>query len=429
MPDINDKPMYFTADLHIHSHYAAATSKFLNLDTLYQWAKIKGIDVIGTGDFTHPAWFKELNERLQPEGNGFFTLKNPPADLPHGMKGTGKEPKFCLTTEINCETIYNGKSRRVHNLIYAPDLETVQKISNRIASMCDLAEDGRPSINLPSRDLLEITLESSPHAHFIPAHIWTPWFSLLGSAYGYDNIEECFKDLTPHIFALETSLSADPAMSSKFSNLDRFTLMSNSDAHSAENVGREINRFDTEVDYYSMFNSIKTKNGFLGTYEFIPQLGKYYHNGHRNCKVAFTPEMSNASKNICPVCGKTLTIGTLGRVETLSDRKEITNTQPFNYTMPLPEILSEIHGVSDASKKITHEFSKTISALGNEYDILHRIPAEDIRKRDHILAIAVERLRRNEFESAPGYDGHYGRISFFKEGELEKLKQPQISLF
>lgn len=421
--------MYFTADLHIHSRYAAATSKYLGLDTLYQWARIKGIDVIGTGDFTHPAWFAELKDRLKPLGNGFFALRNPPADLPYPVKGPGNEPVFCLTTEINCETVYNGRLRRVHNLVYAPNFEVVEKITARIAKMCNLAEDGRPTLKLPSRDLLEITLESSGDAHFIPAHIWTPWFSLLGSAYGYDSLAECFADLSPYIFALETSLSADPAMSSRFSALDRYTLMSNSDAHSAENVGREINRFDTVMDYFSMFEAIKTKKGFLGTYEFIPQLGKYYHNGHRNCKVSIAPGSGRSPNNICPVCGKSLTIGTLGRTVTLADREKAVKPQPFNYTMPLPEILAGIHGVSDASKKISHEFGKILSVLGNEYDILHRMPIEDIRKRDYILSMAIERLRKSEFSSEPGYDGHYGAIGFFKEGELEKLKQPQISLF
>jgi len=421
--------MYFTADLHVHSHYAEATSKLLTLDALYQSARIKGIDVIGTGDFTHPGWLAELKERLQPEGNGFFRLKNPPADLPYEIAKSGREPRFCLTSEINCETVYNGRLRRVHNLIYAPDFETVQRINKRLEGMCNLAANGRPTIHLPSRDLLEITLQSSEHAHFVPAHVWTPWFSLLGAAYGYDSVEECFGDLTPFIFAVETSLSADPAMSGRFSALDRYTLMSNSDAHSAENVGREINCFDTGMDYYSMFDAVKTKNGFLGTYEFIPQLGKYYHNGHRNCKVTFAPEMSKATGNACPVCGKTLTMGTLGRTEMLADRSQVPHAQMFNYTMPLREILSEIHDTGKSSKKITHEFSKIISAFGNEYSILHRIPVEDMRKRDHLLSVAIERLRNNDFQAAPGYDGHYGTITFFREGELEKLKRPQMSLF
>ena len=427
--------MYFTADLHIHSHYAAATSKFLNLETLYQWALIKGVHVIGTGDFTHPAWFSELKEKLLPDGNGFFILKDPPKSLPHEIKDRGEQVRFCLSTEINCETFEYGKFRRVHNLVYAPDFETAAKISRKLSTICDLTEDGRPTVQLSSKDLLEITLESSPHAYFVPAHIWTPWFSLLGSAYGYDSVEQCFGALTSYIFALETSLSADPVMCNKLSGLDRFTLMSNSDAHSMANIGREINRFDTAMDYYSMFEAVRCKKGFLGTYEFIPSLGKYYYDGHRNCKVSLSPEKSNEINHICPACGKSITIGTLGRCGTLADRQEQPDRQEqraiqaFEYTMPLSEILSGIHGVSKTSKKIDHEFSRIISSLGNEFEVLHQIAVEDIRKRDHILALAVSRLRSRQFQVVPGYDGHYGKIVFFDDKELERLRQPQISLF
>lgn len=406
--------MYFTADLHVHSHYAKATSKYLNLETLYQWAKIKGVDVIGTGDFTHPAWFNELKEKLRPEKNGFFVLKDTPKDLPH-IKTSGNTVRFCLSTEINCETLHKGKLRRIHNLIYAADFETAKKISYKISTLCDPEEDGRPTIKLSSRNLLEIVLESSPDAHFIPAHIWTPWFSVLGSMYGYDSVEECFGDLTPQIFALETSLSADPFMTSKFSALDRFTLMSNSDAHSMKNVGREINRFNTEMTYYDMFGAIKSKKGFLGTYEFFHALGKYYYDGHRNCKVSLVPQKSKEINYVCPICKRPVTVGTLGRSEELSDRKEMSAKQSFEYIMPLPEILSEIYGMSEESKKIELEYSKIVSAFGNEFDILHKIPVENIHKRNHILAIAISRMRNRQFEAIPGYDGAYGRINFLKK--------------
>ncbi len=421
--------MYFTADLHTHSHYAKATSRFLNLETLYQWARIKGVNVIGTGDFTHPAWMNELKEKLIPDGSGLFTLKNPPIDLPLSIKLPSAQVKFCLSSEINCEIFFNGRLRRVHNLVYAPDFDTAERISRKLSVLCDLSEDGRPTVKLSSRDLLEIVLETSPHAYFIPAHIWTPWFSLLGAAYGYDSVQECFADLTPHIFALETSLSADPLMSSKFSALDAYTLISNSDAHSAENVGREINRFDTEMSYYSIFESLKSKRGFLGTYEFIAELGKYYFNGHRNCKVFLTPSMMATKKNDCPVCGRPLTFGTLARTMMLGDQQGGEAIQPFIYSMPLPEILSEIHGVSDASKKVRSVFGKLVSALGSEHTLLHHLPLEDVKKIDPILAIALERLRKGEYNSHPGYDGVYGRVTFFNEGELEQLKNPQFSLF
>lgn len=420
--------MHFTADLHIHSHYAKATSKYLTLESLYQWAKIKGIDVIGTGDFTHPAWFAELKDKLLPDQNGFFTLKNPPKDF-FGVKTSGDEVRFCLSSEINCEAFHMGKLRRIHNLVYAPDFETAEKINSKISRLCNPAEDGRPTIKLLSGNLLEIVLEASAEAHFVPAHIWTPWFSLLGSVYGYESVEECFGDLSQHIFALETSLSADPLMTAKLSTLDRFTLMSNSDAHRMENIGREINRFNTGLTYYDMFEAVRTKAGFLGTYEFFPALGKYYYDGHRDCKVSLPPQKSNVVKNTCTVCGKRVTIGTLGRSDKLSDRKEIPPTQSFEYTMPLPEILSEIYGVGDKSQKIKLEYGKIISALGNEMEVLHEVPVNDIQKRNHLLAIAISRMRNRRFEAIPGYDGVYGRINFFREGELEKLSQPQISLF
>jgi DNA helicase-2/ATP-dependent DNA helicase PcrA len=426
---IKRKNMYYTADLHIHSHYAKATSPALNLETLYQWATIKGVDVIGTGDFTHPAWFAELKEKLHPEGNGFFTLKDPPKELPDGIRPKNRAIRFCLTTEINCETISNGKLRRIHNLVYAPDFDTAEKISARLSKMCDLQDDGRPTIKLPSRDLLEIVLASSPDAHFIPAHIWTPWFSLLGSVYGYDSIEECFGDLTPHIFALETSLSADPAMTRLFSALDRFALISNSDAHSPGNVGREVNRFDTGLSYFEMFEAIKTRKGFLGTYEFFPELGKYFYDGHRNCKVSFDPAKSNSMKQLCPVCGKPVTVGTSARSEKLADRTVPVTTEHFDYIVPLPEILSEIHRVSAESKTVRHEFSKLISSLGNEFEILHRVPIEDIRKKNYILSVAIDRMRQGKTKPVPGYDGAYGVIHFFDDAELGKLKQPQMNLF
>ncbi len=421
--------MYFTADLHTHSHYAKATSKFLNLETLYQWALIKGVDVIGTGDFTHPAWMNELKEKLVPDGNGLFVLKNPPTDLPLSIHLSPNQVKFCLSSEISCETYFKGKLRRIHNLVYAPDFETADKITKKISGLCNLMEDGRPTIKLSSRDLLEKVLESSPDAHFIPAHIWTPWFSLLGAAFGYDSVEECFADLTPHLFALETSLSADPLMSSRFSELNKYTLISNSDAHSAENVGREINRFDTDMSYYGIFESLKTKKGFLGTYEFIPELGKYYYNGHRNCKVFLTSSIKVSENNTCSVCGRPLTLGTFSRTEMLSDQQSFNGIQPYLYSMPLPEILSEIHGVGEDSKKIKAIYSKIISKYGSEHNVLHHLPIEDIKKNDPILSIALDRLRKGIYNSQPGYDGFYGRISFFNDEELRQLKNPQFALF
>lgn len=418
--------MFYKADLHIHSHYSRATSKDLNLESLYQWAQVKGINIVGTGDFTHPLWFKELKEKLEPDCNGFFRLKNPP-QLPAlpGMKVHDIDVRFCLTTEISSIYKYGDKVRKNHNLVYAPDFETVARINAKLSAIGNLEADGRPILGLPSRDLLEIVLESSPQAYLIPAHVWTPWFSTLGSRGGYDSIDECFRDLSGHIFALETGLSSDPAMNWKWSALDRFTLISNSDAHSPQKLGREVNIFDTELSYEGLFNALKTRKGFAGTYEFFPEEGKYHHDGHRNCGVSLEPHESINHKNICPRCGQPLTIGVLHRLEKLIDRD--TPQQPegaanFDYIIPLPEILSEIKGAGTASKSVTQAFHQAISTFGNEFSLLKDVPIEDIQRQSGpVLAEAIRRMRTHEVNPIAGYDGLYGVIKIFNEGELNKI--------
>ena len=415
--------MLYIADLHVHSHYSRATSKDLNLESLYQWAKIKGINVVGTGDFTHPLWFKELKEKLQPDDNGLFTLKNPPASLP-GMQVQDIDVRFCLTTEISSIYKYGDKVRKNHNLVYAPDFETVEKMIARLSQIGNLASDGRPILGLPSRDLLEIVLHANENAYLIPAHVWTPWFSTLGSKGGYDSVDECFRDLTSHIFAIETGLSSDPDMNRKWSALDRFTLISNSDAHSPQKLGREANLLNTDMSYYALFNAFKTGNGFVGTYEFFPEEGKYHHDGHRNCGVSLLPEETIKHKGICPECGAPLTIGVLNRVESLADRE--TAQQPvaaagFKYIIPLPEILAEINQSGTASKAVAQAFNQSVSAFGNEFSLLNEVPVEDIEKKNPILAEAIRRMRTKEVNPIAGYDGLYGIIKIFKEGELKKL--------
>lgn len=418
--------MFYKADLHIHSHYSRATSKDLNLESLYQWAKVKGINVVGTGDFTHPLWFKELKEKLEPEGNGLFRLKNPPRDpaLP-GMKVHNIDVRFCLTTEISSIYKYGDKVRKNHNLVYAPDFDTVARMNAKLSTIGNLASDGRPILGLPSRDLLEIVLAASPQAYLIPAHVWTPWFSTLGSKGGYDSIDECFRDLSDHIFAIETGLSSDPAMNWKWSALDRFTLISNSDAHSPQKLGREVNLFDTEMSYDGLFTALKTQKGFLGTYEFFPEEGKYHHDGHRNCGISLEPEESLRYNNICPRCGQPLTIGVLHRIEKLVDRE--TPQQPdgaanFDYIIPLPEILSEIKGAGPTSKTVTQAFHQAISTFGNEFSLLKEVPVEDIHKQGGpLLAEAIRRMRTHEVKPIAGYDGLYGVIKIFNEGEISKI--------
>jgi uncharacterized protein (TIGR00375 family) len=418
--------MLYKADLHIHSHYSRATSKDINLESLYQWAQVKGINIVGTGDFTHPLWFKELKEKLEPDGNGFFRLKNPPRlpALP-GMKVHDIDVRFCLTTEISSIYKYGDKVRKNHNLVYAPDFDTVARINAKLSAIGNLASDGRPILGLPSRDLLEIVLEADPQAYLVPAHVWTPWFSTLGSRGGYDSIDECFRDLSDKIFAIETGLSSDPAMNWKWSALDRFTLISNSDAHSAQKLGREVNLFDTELSYEALFNALKSQKGFLGTYEFFPEEGKYHHDGHRNCGVSLEPKESLTYKNICPRCGQPLTIGVLHRIGKLVDREapqQPKGAADFDYIIPLPEILSEIKGAGPASKTVTQAFHQAISTFGNEFSLLKEVPVEDILKQGGpVLAEAIRRMRTHEVKPIAGYDGLYGVIKIFNEGELSRI--------
>lgn len=417
--------MFYIADLHLHSHYSRATSKDLNLESLYQWARVKGINIVGTGDFTHPLWFKELKEKLEPDGTGLFRLKNPPKEDVPGFACADIDVRFCLTSEISSIYKHGDKVRKNHNCVYAPDLETVARINARLSQIGNLEADGRPILGLPARDLLEIVLASSPDAHLIPAHIWTPWFSMLGSKSGYDSVKECFRDLSDHIFALETGLSSDPEMNWQLSMLDGYTLVSNSDAHSPQKLGREANLFDTERSYYGLFEALKTRNGFLGTYEFFPEEGKYHMDGHRKCNVCFEPEESIRHKNLCPKCGQPLTIGVLHRVTELSDRKQPQRPEgaaDFHYIIPLPEIISEIKGTSPSSKKVAHSFQQAISAFGNEFTLLKEVPVEEIeRKAGIVLAEAIRRMREEKVNPQGGYDGEYGVIKIFKEGELAAL--------
>jgi uncharacterized protein (TIGR00375 family) len=425
--------MFYIADLHVHSHFSRATSKELNLESLYQWARIKGINVVGTGDFTHPQWFKEIREKLEPDGNGFFRLKNPPRDpaLP-GTKVQDIDVRFCLSTEISSIYKHGDRVRKNHNMVYAPDFDTVARINARLSTIGNLTADGRPILGLPSRDLLEIVIGCSDQAYLVPAHVWTPWFSTLGSKGGYDSIDACFRDLTGHIFALETGLSSDPAMNWKWSALDRFTLISNSDAHSPQKLGREANLFDTDYSYDGLFNALKSRQGFLGTYEFFPEEGKYHLDGHRACGVILEPKDTIRCKGICPVCGKPLTVGVLNRVEELSDRsipQKPEGSAGYEYLIPLPEILAEIKGSGPESKTVIQAYQQTISVFGNEFSLLEKVPVDEIKRyADPILAEAIRRMRSQQVNPQPGFDGVYGVIRIFEEGELAKLTG-QLHLF
>ena len=430
---LQSKAMLYTADLHTHSHYAKATSPNLCLETMYQWAQVKDINVVGTGDFTHPAWLQELKEKLVSCGNGLFKLKHPPVEpaLP-GIRTTHTDVHFCLSTEISCEYVCNNKPRKIHHLVYVPDFDTADTFNQQLVKHADLSIDGRPAVPLSSRDLLEIVLQSGDRSYLVPAHAWTPWNAMLGSIYGHDCLEGCFKDLNPYIFALETGLSSDPAMNWRWSKLDHLTMMSSSDAHSPKKLGREANLFNTELSYDGILNAVKTGKGFEGTYEFFPEEGKYSNDGHRECNISFDWQQTQAHHGICPVCHKPLTIGVMHRVELLADRpvpKQPEKAANFQYIVPLPEILSEIYNVSVDSKKVTHAFTKTISAFGNEFTLLKETPVEDIHRYHPLLAKAIHRMRNGYVHRTSGYDGIYGTIKFFDEEELQQAAKPQLSMF
>ena len=413
--------MYYYTDLHIHSKYSRATSKSLNLEELAIWAKKKGLSLIGTGDFTHPAWFAEIREKLVQYDDGTFRLK------PEIEREIGASVKFILTVEIS--TIYKkwDKTRKVHHVVFAPNIQAAENFRNKLDAIGNIKSDGRPILGLDSRDLLETVLESGENSYIIPAHIWTPWFSVLGSKSGFDSIEDCYGDLSEHIFAVETGLSSDPEMNWHVSKLDKFRLVSNSDAHSASKLAREATVFSTDPNYYSIMNALKTGDGYTGTVEFFPEEGKYHEDGHRKCNVCMTPEETKQHNGICPVCGKPMTIGVSYRVNELSDRKEII-TPPLTAgkvfsLVPLQEIISEINGVGPSSKSVVCEYERLINTFGSELAILQDIPVDEISKSSTLLGEAVSRLRQGKVIKHAGYDGEYGVIRLFEENELGKKKR------
>ncbi|HLA00070.1 MAG TPA: endonuclease Q family protein, partial [Thermodesulfovibrionales bacterium] len=313
--------MHFFADLHIHSRYSRATSTDMKLESLWKWAQLKGITVIGTGDFTHPTWLNEIKEKLEPAGNNLFTLKEKlqTNDIPASCRS---DVYFMLTAEIS--TIYSkkGKTRKIHNLIFAPDLSIAASINTFLARIGNLSSDGRPILGLDAKNLLKIVLDASPDALLVPAHAWTPHFSVFGSESGFDSLSECFEELTPHVYSIETGLSSDPPMNWRLSSLDHITLISNSDAHSPAKLGRESNIFDTEISYKAIINAIKNRKGFVGTIEFFPEEGKYHYDGHRSCSISLAPEETIKNNYLCPACGRKVTIGVMHRVEKLADRPD-----------------------------------------------------------------------------------------------------------
>ncbi len=418
-------PLPFHADLHIHSHFSRATSKNLNLEHLYKWAQLKGIRVVGTGDFVHPGWMDELEEKLQPAEEGLFRLK-PECEraMQDQVPPACRAPvRFMLTVEIS--NIYKRLDgvRKVHNIIFAPGFEAARALQARLGAVGNIRSDGRPILGLDSRDLLEITLETDPLACLIPAHVWTPWFSALGSKGGFDRISDCYGDLTEHIFAVETGLSSDPRMNWRLEQLDPYILVSNSDAHSPGKLGRETTLFDTSCNYPAIYNALSDPKdeGLTGTVEFYPEEGKYHFDGHRKCRKRMHPSETTASNGLCPDCGKPVTVGVMARVETLADRsegKKPPRGRPFFSVIPLPEIIGEAKQVGAGSKTVDRVYQAMLARLGNELEILLDLPEEDIEQvAGPLIAEGIRRMRVGEVDILPGYDGDYGVIRLFSQAD------------
>jgi uncharacterized protein (TIGR00375 family) len=412
--------MEFIADFHIHSKYSRATSKDMDIQHIAEWAAIKGIHLMGTGDFTHHLWLEELKRTLEDAGNGLF--------IHRGVH-------FILTSEISCIYSKGGKGHRVHTMFFAPSFKTVDKINETLSRYGNLASDGRPIFGLDMQELTRIILDIDANCMVVPGHIWTPWFSLFGSMSGFNRIEECFGELTPQITALETGLSSDPAMNWRLSSLDRISLISNSDSHSPSKIGREANVFDCALGYKTIREVLRTKDKrrFLYTLEFYPEEGKYHYDGHRLCQVRWAPDETRKHSGRCSKCGKAVTVGVMNRVEQLADRPVgYTPAQaiPFKSLIPLDEIIADARGVTKGAQSVQREYHSVVSKFGNEFNILLRVPNDELLKGlPARVAEGVMRVRAGKVAITPGYDGEYGIISLFSEEEKKTKDEQQLSLF
>ena len=417
--------MSFIADLHIHSKYSRATSRDMSPESIWKWAQLKGISVIGAGDFTHPKWFKELGDKLESGGNGLFRLRKDfrTDDVPDSCRA---DVFFLLTVELSCIYKKNGKTRKVHSVIFVPDFTSAAKLSMALAKIGNLNADGRPILGLDAKELLKMVIDVSPDAMLVPAHAWTPHFSVFGSESGFALLEECFDELTPHIHAIETGLSSDPAMNWRFSDLDRITFISNSDAHSPAKIGREANIFDTELSYKAIVDAIKSGRGFSGTIEFFPEEGKYHYDGHRLCGVSLSPGETIKHNYLCPVCGKRVTVGVMHRVESLADRDEGFKPEgrpPYRSIIPLPEALAEVMQAGVNTKKVSAAYRALLDKLGSEFRILMDVPLHEIEEASSpLVREAVERVRSGKVFISPGFDGEYGKIKIFEAVRRQEVK-------
>ncbi len=425
--------MSFIADLHIHSKYSRATSKEMNVVSLTKWGQIKGINLIGTGDFTHPRWFEEMEEKLEPAEPGLFKLKDKyEKEIQKEVPSSCVSPmRFILSSEISSIYKKNDKVRKIHNLIYAPSFKEAGKLNAELGKIGNIVSDGRPILGLDAKKLLEIMLSISEEMMFIPAHAWTPHFSVFGSKSGFDTLEEAFEELTPYIYALETGLSSDPLMNWRLSQIENLTFISNSDAHSPRKLGREANIFDTELSYFAIMDAIKKNDleKFPATIEFFPEEGKYHLDGHRNCNVCMTPAETKKNNYLCPKCGKPLTVGVLHRVDDLADHPEgykPKKARPFHSIVPLVDIISELEKVGPQSKKVEKIYFDLINNLGNEFKILLDVPIQEIQKYSSpIMAEAIQRMRDGHIVLHGGYDGEFGVVKIFSDDEKLKITGQQ----
>jgi uncharacterized protein (TIGR00375 family) len=402
----------------------------MSVENLWKWSQLKGIDVIGTGDFTHPKWFVELKDKLEVTSNNLFKLKDNYSKhyIPESCRS---EVFFMLTTEISCIYSKNGRIRKIHNLVFIPDFNVASKINAALSKIGNLSSDGRPILGLDAKELLKIIRDISDEAMLVPAHAWTPHFSIFGSGSGFDSLEECFEELAPYVYSIETGLSSDPAMNWRLSGLDHLTLISNSDAHSPAKLGREANIFDTDISYKAIIDAIKNKGGFLGTIEFFPQEGKYHYDGHRTCGIRLSPKETIKHNYLCPVCGKKVIIGVMHRVEKLADREDgfrPEGSPPYYSVIPLPEIIAETLKVGVNSKAVVNEYFKLIEKLGNEFKILINASVDEIESAGSaVLSEAVSRMRAGNVHIEPGFDGEYGKITIFeKTGKTDMRNQKKL---
>lgn len=419
--------MRIIADLHIHSKYSRATSRDMEVETLSAWAKKKGINLLGTGDITHPTYLFLLKSKLEPVGNGLYKL----------IKGDSAL-NFLLSGEVSNIFTQKGRGRRIHTLIFAPDFDVVDRINKGLSKLGNLSADGRPIFGFPVKDLVKLVLDSSPDCLLVPAHAWTPWFSIFGANSGFDSIEECFEEEASNIHAIETGLSSDPQMNWRLSALDKVSLISNSDAHSPNKMGREANVFAYPMSYMEIVDAIKTKDKkrFLFTVEFFPEEGKYHFDGHRNCNVLLSPQESRMNNHLCPVCGGRLTVGVMSRVEELADRPPgfvPADAVPARHLVPLGEIIAEALGLGVDTAAVEREYEKLISAGGSEFRILLDLPEEELtRFTPQKILEGIKRVRRGELKITPGYDGVYGKVKIFGDEAIREdmSKQPsQMDLF